>query len=392
MARWRVRREAALNTMALPVVHLPHLHLPAMSFQSPWNLWLLLAVPLTVALYLMLLRRRARAALRYGNFGMLKRAIGNGNRIRRHIPPALFLAALTLMLIGIARPTAVMSVYSHKSTVILTMDVSGSMRAGDIKPSRVEAMQVAAKAFIAQQPKDVVVGIVAFASSALLVQTPTTDRTSLNAAIDRFELQRGTAVGSGILMSLATLFPDEEFAINPYGGRNAFEPGFGAGYGSGFSGFGGQGTPLGGAGVTPKKKPVLVEPGSNRSAVIILLTDGATNAGPDPVEAARQAANHGVRVYTVGFGTANGDIVGFGGRLMRAQLDEDSLKRIADMTRAQYYKAGSAEDLQAVYKLLSRSIVVETKETEITSYFAAVAALLALLSAGLSLLWFSRIL
>ena len=379
--------------MALPVVHLPHLHLPAMSFQSPWNLWLLLVVPLAVALYLVLLHRRARSALRYGNFGMLKRAIGTGNRIRRHIPPALFLTALTMMLIGIARPTAVMSVYSHKSTVMLTMDVSGSMRAADIKPSRVEAMQAAAKAFIAQQPKDVVVGIVAFASSALLVQPPTTDRTSLNAAIDRFELQRGTAVGSGILMSLATLFPDEEFAINPYGGgRNTFEPGFGAGYGSGFSGFGGQGTPLGGLGGPAKKKPVLVEPGSDKSAVIILLTDGATNAGPDPIEAARQAANHGVRVYTVGFGTANGDIVGFGGRLMRAQLDEDSLKRIADMTRAQYYKAGSAEDLQAVYKLLSRSIVVETKETEITSYFAAAAALLALLSAGLSLLWFSRIL
>jgi Ca-activated chloride channel homolog len=379
--------------MALPVVHLPNLHLPALSFQSPWNLWLLLVVPLAVALYLVLLRRRARSALRYGNFGMLKRAMGSGSRIRRHIPPALFLAALTLMLIGIARPSAVMSVFSHKSTVILTMDVSGSMRAGDIKPSRVEAMQAAAKAFIAQQPKDVVVGIVAFASSALLVQPPTTDRSSLNAAIDRFELQRGTAVGSGILMSLATLFPDEEFAINPYGGsRNTFEPGFGAGYGSGFSGFAGQGTPLGGLGGPPKKKPALAEPGSDKSAVIILLTDGATNAGPDPIEAARQAANHGVRVYTVGFGTANGDIVGFGGRLMRAQLDEDSLKRIADMTRAQYYKAGSAEDLQAVYKLLSRSIVVETKETEITSWFAAAAALLAALSASLSLLWFSRIL
>jgi len=376
--------------MAPPVSHLPHLHLPAMSFLAPWNLWLLLLVPLAVALYFMLLRRRQRAAVRYGNFGMLKRAIGNGSRTRRHIPPALFLAALTLMLIGIARPTAVISVLSHKSTVILTMDVSGSMRAADIKPSRVEAMQAAAKAFIAQQPKDVVIGIVAFASSALLVQPPTTDRASLTAAIDRFELQRGTAVGSGILMSLATLFPDEEFAINPYGGgRNSFEPGYGPGSGGGFSGFGAQGTPLGGP---VKKKPELVEPGSDKSAVIILLTDGATNAGPDPIEAARQAANHGVRVYTVGFGTASGDIVGFGGRLMRAQLDEDSLKRIADMTRAQYYKAGSAEDLQAVYKLLSKSIVVETKETEITSYFAAAAALLALLSAGLSLLWFSRIL
>jgi Ca-activated chloride channel homolog len=367
-------------------MHLPNLHLPALSFFSPGNLWLLLIVPLAVALYFMLLRRRQRAAVRYGNFGMLKRAIGQSGRIRRHIPPTLFLLALTLLLIGIARPTAVISVLSHKSTVILTMDVSGSMRAADIKPSRVEAMQAAAKAFIAQQPRDVLVGIVAFASSALLVQPPTTDRASLDAAIDRFELQRGTAVGSGILMSLATLFPEEEFAITPYnGGRNSFDPGFSPG----FNGFPGHGAPLG---APVKKQPVLVEPGSDKSAVIILLTDGATNAGPDPIEAARQAADHGVRVYTVGFGTATGDIVGFGGRLMRAQLDEESLKRIADMTRGQYYKAGSAEDLQAVYKLLSRSIVVETKETEITSYFAAVAALLALLSAGLSVLWFSRIL
>jgi Ca-activated chloride channel family protein len=366
-------------------MHFPSLHLPAMSWLSPDNLWLLLTVPLAVAFYLWLLRRRRKAAVRYGNFGMLKRAMGAGGRVRRHVPPALFLLALTLMILGVARPTAVISVSSHKSTVILTMDVSGSMRAADVKPSRVEAMQAAAKAFIAQQPKDVVVGIVAFASSALLVQPPTTDRASLDAAIDRFELQRGTAVGSGILMSLATLFPDEEFAINPYNsGRNTFEPGF-----SGYNGFNGGGTPLG---APVKRAPVLVEPGSDKSAIIILLTDGATNAGPDPIEAARQAANHGVRVYTVGFGTASGDIVGFGGRLMRAQLDEDSLKRIADMTRAQYYKAGSAEDLQAVYRLLSRTIVMETKETEITSYLAAAAAMLALLSAGLSLLWFGRVL
>jgi len=132
--------------------HLPAIHLPAMSFLSPQSLWLLLLLPLAVATYVMLLRRRKRAAVRYGNFGMLKQAVGGGSRLRRHIPPALFLAAFALMLIGIARPTAVMSVYSHKSTVILAMDVSGSMRATDIKPSRVEAMQSAAKAFIAQQP------------------------------------------------------------------------------------------------------------------------------------------------------------------------------------------------------------------------------------------------
>lgn len=357
------------------------LHLPAVSFLSPENLWLLVVLPLAVLFYLVLLRRRKKAAVRYGNFGLLKQAIGPGNRIRRHIPPALFLLALMFMIIGISRPAAVMSVASHKSTVILAMDVSGSMRATDIKPSRIEAMQAAGKQFIAQQPRGVNIGIVAFAGAAFLVQPPTSDHTALGAAIDRFELQRRTAVGSGILTSLQALFPDEDFDVNPFTARGDYlDPAYNQ--------FANRGRALGSP---AKKKAAPVEPGSNKSSVIILLTDGATNTGPDPVEAARQAANHGVRVYTVGFGTPNGAIVGFGGWEMRAQLDEEALKRIADVTRAQYYRAGSAQDLQAVYKLLSKSIVVETKETEITSLLDAVAAAIALLSAGLSLLWFSRI-
>jgi len=368
-------------------MHLPFMHIPAISFLSLGNLWLLLVVPLAVALYFLLLRRRKKTAVRYGNFGMLKQAVGTGNRLRRHIPPALFLAALTLMILGIARPAAVMSVASHKSTVILAMDVSGSMRATDVKPSRIEAMQAAAKAFIARQPRGVNIGIVAFAGAAFLVQPPTGDHSSLYAAIDRFELQPRTAVGSGILTALAALFPNEDFGLNEFNaGGNAFDPGFNR---FGNPGVSNSGAPLG----SPvKKKAVLVEPGSDKSAVIILLTDGATNAGPDPLDAARTAANHGVRVYTVGFGTAQGEIVGFGGWRMRVQLDEDALKRIADITRAQYYRAGSAEELQAVYRILSKSIVVETKQTEITSLFTAAAALAALASAGLSLLWFSRVL
>jgi Ca-activated chloride channel family protein len=361
---------------------LQNLHFPAMSFLSPQYLWLLLAVPLAVALYLLLLRRRKKAAVRYGNFGLLKQAMGTSSRLRRHIPPALFLLALVLMILGIARPAAVMSVASHKSTVILAMDVSGSMRATDIKPSRIEAMQAAAKAFIARQPRGVIIGIVAFAGSAFLVQPPTADHTSLDAAIDRFDLQPRTAVGSGILTSLAALFPNEDFGIDAFNAHNdTFDPAFNR--------FHNAGVPLG---APVKHKSMPVEPGSDKSAVIILLTDGATNAGPDPLDAARQAANHGVRVYTVGFGTSEGEIVGFGGWRMRAQLDEEALKHIADITRAQYFRAGSAEDLQAVYRLLSKSIVVETKQTEITSMFAAGAALLALLSAGLSVLWFSRVL
>jgi Ca-activated chloride channel family protein len=307
---------------------------------------------------------------------MLKQAMGTGGRIRRHVPPVLFLVALTLMILGVARPTAVMRVASHKSTVMLVMDVSGSMSATDIKPSRIEAMQQAGKAFIAQQPKDVIIGIVTFAGGASLVQPPTTDHASLDTAIDRFTLQHRTAVGTGILTALGALFSDEDFGLNPrQAGGEPYDSASG-------------GRPLG---ERTKRKAEPVAPGSDKSAVIILLTDGATNTGPDPIEAARQAADHGVRVFTVGFGTPEGAIVGFGGWEMRAQLDEEALKKIADITRAQYYRAGSAQALVAVYKILSKSIVVETKETEITSYFAAAAALIVLISAGLSVLWFGRI-
>jgi Ca-activated chloride channel family protein len=352
------------------------------SFMAVQQLWWLFAIPVAALLYWLLLRRRRRIAVRYGNFGMVKQALGAGGRWRRHVPPALFLLAITLLILGIARPTAVMNVSSNRATVILTMDVSGSMRSQDVKPSRLEAMQAAAKTYVSQQPKDVRIGIVAFASSAFLVQSPTSDHAVLTSAIDRFHLQRGTAVGSGILMSLATLFPDEDFTVNQFAGRDdLFEPGNGN--------LVNRGTPLG---EPVKKKPEVVPPGTNKSAVIILLTDGATNFGPDPLEAARAAANHGVRVYTVGFGTPGGDIVGFEGRRFRTELDEEALKRIADMTRATYYRASSAQELQAIYKLLSTSVVTERKENEITWYFNAIATVILLLAGGLSVVWFSRVL
>jgi Ca-activated chloride channel family protein len=270
---------------------------------------------------------------------------------------------------------------------MLVMDVSGSMRATDVNPSRIMAAQAAAKTYIKDQPRDVRIGIVAFASTALLVQSPTIDHAALNSAIDRFELQRGTAVGSGILVALSTLFPGEDFPINQFNSGN-----FG-GYGR----WGGYdfrerygGVALGEHSTAPHKH-VPVEPGSYKNAVIILLTDGQTNAGYDPVDAARMASEYGVRVYTVGFGTTRGNIVGFGGFTMRAQLDEEALKKIADMTRARYFHATSAEDLKAVYNVLSRQLVVETREMEITAFFAFLAALSMLVAAGLSLIWHHRI-
>jgi Ca-activated chloride channel family protein len=359
--------------------HLPHG--PGISFLSPEYLWALLIVPVAVLTYVLLLRRRKKDAVRYGNFGMLKQAIGTSGRIRRHVPPALFLLALTLMILGVARPSAVLTLASHRSTVMLVLDVSASMQAKDIVPTRLAAMQQAAKAFVEQQPKDVNIGIVAFASSAFLVQPPTTDHTSVDAAIDHLKLQRRTAVGTGVLTALAALFPNEEFNLGPGGGADADSQMPGE-----------QHFPGRALGDQPKVKSEPVAPGSNQTEVIIVLTDGQTNAGVDPIDAARQAANHGVRVFTVGFGTAEGAIVEFGGWGIRAQLDEEALKSIADITRAQYYRAGSAQDLQAVYKILSKSLVQETKKTEITAYFSALAALIALVSAGLSVLWFNRIL
>jgi Ca-activated chloride channel homolog len=362
--------------------------IPHIGFLWPQFLWLLLAVPLGVAFYVLLLRRRKKIALPYANLALVRSAMGVTGW-RRHVPPALLLAALTLLLLAIARPTALVSLPSNHATVILAMDVSGSMRATDVKPSRLEAAQTAAKEFIKDQPKDVEIGIVAFAGTALLVQSPTTDRLNLYKAIDRFELQRATAVGSGILVSLSTLFPKEQFPINNFGSR--FRRGFGDNdFSRRFGGraLDGRTTP----GAAAPKKHVPVEPGSYKNAVVILLTDGQSNSGYDPLEAAKIAADYGVRVYTVGFGTKRGNIVGFGGFSMRAQLDEDALKKIADTTRGRYFHAGSAQDLKDVYGVLSKQLVTETKEMEITSFFGAAAALLLLSAAGLSLAWFGRIL
>jgi Ca-activated chloride channel family protein len=377
---------ARLTKFFLAIPHIPHL-----SFLWPTLLWLLLLVPLSVGLYVLLLYRRKKTALRYANLSMVKAAMGAVGW-RRHVPPALMLLALTLLLIAVARPTAVVSLPSTRATVILAMDVSGSMRATDVTPSRVEAAQAAAKQYIKSQPKDVVIGIVAFAATAFLVQSPTVDHTALFNAIDHFELQRGTAVGSGILTALSSIFPREDFPIANYysGGFGTGSGGFGFGGGDRFNRFGGRALGDRGPGGPPKKH-VPVEPGSYKNAVIILLTDGQTNAGYDPVEAARIASEYGVKVYTVGFGTTRGNVVGFGGFSMRAQLDEDALKKIADMTRGRYFHAATADDLKAVYGVLSKQLVMETQQMEISSFFAAAAAIVMLLAAGLSLAWFSRV-
>jgi len=357
-------------------MNIPWNQLPLPQFLWPQFLWLLLAVPVLLLMYVWLLRRKKKLALRYTNLSMVREAMGAGQRVRRHIPPFLFLLAMIAMLLAAARPTAVVLLPSNQQTIILAIDVSGSMRAADVLPNRLAAAQNAAKSFIQALPRSVKVGVVAFAGSAQVAQIPTTNHEDLVTAIDAFQLQRGTATGNGLLVSLAALFPDAGIDISEFG--QAQSPL--------------RGVPIEQAGKEPKKEFVPVAPGSFTSAAIIMLTDGQRTTGVDPLDAAKLAADRGVRVYTVGVGTVDGDTIGFEGWSMRVRLDEDTLKAIANKTQAEYYYAGTADDLKKVYDTLSSRLTVEKKETEISALFALVAAALALVSAGLSLLWFNRIL
>ncbi|HVJ13479.1 MAG TPA: VWA domain-containing protein, partial [Burkholderiales bacterium] len=278
-----------------------------------------------------------------------------------------FFLALGAMLLALARPQATITLPTQHETVILAMDISGSMRATDVEPNRLIAAQNAAKQFVAEQPENVRIGVVAFAGTATVAQAPTRNREDVIAAIDRFQLQRATAIGSAIIVSLATIFPDQGIDVGEltYGREKK--------------------------GDKPASTLKPVPPGSYASAVIILLTDGQRTTGPDSVQAAKMAAERGVRIYTVGVGTPDGKIIGFEGWSMRVRLDEETLKSVADITRGEYFYAGNALDLKKVYQALNAKLVLERKKTEVTALFAAVAALFAVVSAALSLAWFHRI-
>jgi Ca-activated chloride channel family protein len=349
-----------------------------MTFLWPEFLWLLLLLPLLVLLYIWLLGRKKKMALRYASLSIVREAMGKGQSFRRHIPPILFLLSLGLMLLASSRPFAVVTLPSQRETIMLAMDVSGSMRATDVQPNRLVAAQNAAKAFLKDLPRNVRVGIIAFAGTASVVQPATLNREDLTAAIDKFQLQRGTAIGNGIVVALTELFPDAGISLESMqSGRDRQ-----------------RGISLDQAGKDARVKPAFtpVAPGSYTSAAIILLTDGQRTTGVDSLDAAKVAADRGVRVYTVGVGTVDGETIGFEGWSMRVRLDEETLKGIARTTQAEYFYAGTAGDLKKVYETLSSRMAVEKKETEISGLMALAAAVLALLSAGLSLAWFNRIL
>lgn len=352
-----------------------------MRFLWPELLWLLLFVPALVAAYVWAMRRKKKAAIRYASLMLVRGALGPGQGLRRHLPPALFLAAMIAAIFAIARPSAVVTLPADYLTLIMAMDVSRSMQAADVAPNRITAMQVAAKSFIEELPANVRLGITSFAGTAAVVQPITDKREDMIAAIDRFQLQRGTATGSGLIVSLAMLFPDDGLDVET------------AVYGNSFSRYGDGGAPLSkkaDAAKAKKRDFKPVPPGTYTSGAIILLSDGRRTTGPDPVEAAKLAAERGVRVFTVGFGTKEGAQIGFEGWSFFAMLDEEALKAVAKATGGEYFQAGTADDLKKVYKELSSKFALERRETEVSALFSAVAALLVLIAAVLSFMWFHR--
>ena len=350
-----------------------------MTFEAPLALWLLLALPVLAGLYVLLQRRRTRSAVRYASLALIRTAMGPRAPYRRHVPPLLFLLAFGALILAIARPSAVITLPSEQRTIVLAMDVSLSMRATDVQPSRIAAAREAAKAFVQEQPSDVRIGIVAFAGSASIVQKPTSDRKDLIDAIDRLQLQLHTAIGSGIIVSLAALFPEDAAELEAANtSARSWRDGT-------------RSVPIDKPKAAPKKEFKAVPPGSNHSGAIILLTDGRRTTGPDPLDAAKLAADRGIKVYTVGFGNSQGTTADADGMSIYMRFDEEALKAIALATAAEYFHAGSGADLKKVYETLNARYVLEKKETEISALLCALGAALMIAAAGLSVHWFGRI-
>ncbi len=344
-----------------------------MYFLWPQYLWLMWLLPLLPVAYLWLLRRRAKVALRYSNLGLV-RAAAAGRNWRRHVPPALILLACAILLLAAARPVAWVTLPWARSTILLAMDVSLSMRVTDVKPTRLAAAQEAAKLFLRELPKEIEVGLVTFAGSSQVAQAATLDRDALVVAIDAFKMQYGTAIGSAIVVSLAELFPDHHLDVGEmtYGSRP-------------------RGRSLDDKAKPPPKQITPVAPGSYSSAAIILLSDGRRTTGVDTLVAAKLAADRGVRIYVVGLGTVDGDASTPEGMPIYLRLDEPTMREVARMTAGEYHYAGTAEKLRSVYENLGSRRELQARETEISGLLALAAALVALTAAVLSARWFGRI-
>jgi Ca-activated chloride channel family protein len=335
-------------------------------------------VPAIVALYLWSLRRRRPVAARYSSLSLIRDALPGASRLRRHLPFALFVAAVTALVLALGRPAMVLSVPSNQTTIILAMDVSGSMCSTDIQPTRLQAAEDAAVAFITSQGADTQIGIVAFSGFAAVVQPPTSDQPALIDAIRSLTTGRRTGIGSGILAAI-----DAIAEVDPNVARSVL-PG------------------------RPGTEPAPVVPGAYAPDIIVLLTDGANNTGPEPVEAARQALDRGLRVYTIGFGSQDGGSLdpvcrrqflgnepgaafggggGFGGSGFPRGIDEPTLQAVANVTGGTYYPADTADELEHVFAGLPTTLITKHEVVEVSAGFVGLGGLLAALALLLGRAW-----
>lgn len=333
-----------------------------MSFIWPLALGSLVLVPVLLLAYLGLQRRRRRILAQYGNLGLVQSSSGQKLGFSRHVPAILLLAGLSALLVASARPETQLSLPRIEGTVILAFDVSGSMAATDVQPTRMDAAKAAARTFVDQQPPNVQIGIVAFSDSGFSVQAPTNDKDTVLAAINRLSPQRGTSLANGLLVSI------HEIETNKLGDQTHFYSNL----------------------LPDTATPTPVPAGQFDSSSIVLLSDGENNEQPGPLAAAQTAADRGIRVYTVGLGSPTGTMLHINGFTLHTQLDEGTLKQVAQITGGTYYNAQSARDLSKIYSSLDPQVVIKPEKIEVTALFAGASAALLLLGGLLSLFWFSR--
>ncbi len=360
-----------------------------------WPRLLLLAgiIPLLLGVYIWMLRRRRRFTVRYSSLALVRQAVTRQSQWRRHVPFALFLAAIASLVVALGRPISVVALPTNQTSIVMAIDVSRSMCSTDVQPSRIQAAEKAALSFIKRQKASTQIGVVAFSTFAELIQAPTTDPELLQSAIESLAVGRRTAIGSGILKSL-----DAIHEIDPSVAASIPEN-------------------------STAPQPTPVPKGAYAPDIIVLLTDGASNTGIDPLDAAQQAADRGVRVYTIGFGTPGGSEFpecpsqfagsepsfggGFGGGGgggyyggggyggggygggggFRRGIDEETLKKIAAITGGSYYPAASAGELNSVFNSLPTYLITRHETREVSALFTAAGALLAALALALAMLW-----
>jgi Ca-activated chloride channel family protein len=333
-----------------------------MSFVWPTLLVSLVLIPVLFYIYFRMQRRRKDLAAKFGALGVIRDAGGRGPGTAQHIPPMMFLGGIAILLVSMARPQATVNIPRLEGTVILTFDISGSMAATDLQPTRMEAAKAAAVQFVKNQPSSVMIGVVAFSDGGISVQPPTGNREETLATIERLVPRRGTSIGNGILVALNTIVVSE-------GGEPILKS-----------------SPS-----SESQEAIPLPQGWYPSSVIVLLSDGENNQNPDPIAAADLAADLGVRVYTVGIGSLQGVDLEVEGFTVHTQLDEGMLQAVSGISGGQYYYAGNETDLFRIYDDLEPKLSIKREDTEITFIFAALGMLAFLIGGALSLFWFGRV-